>query len=225
MGKSIRARNNELALAYERGDVETIGRIGGGKAGDFVGLFVGSIGKAGKVEKALDDTLKTAGKYEQTLLRNADGFFETEVKVTPRDARNRLNTEDKGGSGKLKPAEAAMGAELESILGEMERFVPKKTQTGPTPDFVIKSCPNAGKTVDALYTTDRLSDKEVSKINEYFSKNMEVGKGKEIIVEHINKADFVPVDFRVLNEKNQNIFIDYAKTLTEDQRRKIIIVR
>lgn len=225
LGKSIRARNNELALAYERGDVETIGRIGGGKAGDFVGLFVGSVGKAGKVEKALDDTLKTAGKYEQTLLRNADGFFETEVKVTPRDARNRLNTEDKGGSGKLKPAEAAMGAELESILGEMERFVPKKTQTGPTPDFVIKSGPNAGKTVDALYTTDRLSDKEVSKINEYFSKNMEVGKGKEIIVEHINKADFVPVDFRVLNEKNQNIFIDYAKTLTEDQRRKIIIVR
>lgn len=58
-----------------------------------------------------------------------------------------------------------------------------------------------------------------------FQKIWRLVKGNEIMVEHINKADFVPVDFRVLNEKNQNIFIDYAKTLTEDQRRKIIIVR
>ncbi|WP_230516581.1 MULTISPECIES: hemagglutinin repeat-containing protein [unclassified Janthinobacterium] len=226
LGKSIRARNNELALAYERGDVETIGRIGGGKAGDFVGLFVGSVGKAGKVEKALDDTLKSAGKYEQTLLRNADGFLETEVRVTPLDAQKKLNTKDVLGNGGFKPTEAAMAAQLESVLGTMDRYpVPAGGRGGKSPDFVILDGPNAGKTVDAMYTTDRLTAKEIDGLNKFYEKSFKSGSAQIGIMEHLSKADFVPIDFRILNSENQKIFMDYAKTLPIDSRKKIIIVR
>ncbi|MGX9730049.1 two-partner secretion domain-containing protein [Janthinobacterium aestuarii] len=226
VGNSIRARNNELALAYERGDVDTIGKFGGGKAGDFVGLLVGSVGKVGKVGGALDDALKTTGKYEQTLLRNADGFLETEVRVTPLDAQKKLNTNDVLGNGGLKPTEAAMAAQLESVLGAMERYPALAGgRGGKSPDFVILDGPNAGKTVDAMYTTDKLTVKEIDGLNKFYEKSFKSGSAQIGIMDHLSKADFVPIDFRILNSENQKIFMNYAKTLPIDLRKKIIIVR
>ncbi|WP_392390927.1 hypothetical protein [Pantoea agglomerans] len=66
-----------------------------------------------------------------------------------------------GGNGKLKPAEAVSAAQLEPVLGTMERYTPPPGMiTDKTPDFVITSGPNKGKSVDAMYTTDRLSQKK-----------------------------------------------------------------
>ncbi|WP_392551372.1 hypothetical protein [Orbus wheelerorum] len=42
---------------------------------------------------------------------------------------------------------------------------------------------------------------------------MNEGKGKEVIRKHLEKADFVPVDFRVLTPANQkNIYGSYKNT-------------
>lgn len=45
------------------------------------------------------------------------------------------------------------------------------------------------------------------------------------IIDHIYKADVVPVDFRVLTPENQEIFTDFINTLTLAEKAKILIVR
>lgn len=150
---------------------------------------------------------------------------EIKINQTPLEGQNRLNTPDLGGSGKLKPAEAA-AAQLEHALGKMERYTPPPgANQGESPDFVITSGPNKGKTVDALYTTDKLSQKEIDGLNKFYEKNMNFGKGKDIADKHLGKADFILVDFRVLTPANQKIFLNYIKTLPKSQQNKIIIMR
>ncbi|OCF96952.1 hypothetical protein A9G10_00780 [Gilliamella sp. wkB308] len=74
----------------------------------------------------------------------------------------------------------------------MERYTPPSGATkGASPDFVITSDPNKGKTVDALYTTDKLSQKEIDGLNEFYEKKMNTGSGKDVIQDHLKKADFV----------------------------------
>ena len=160
------------------------------------------------------------------LAKNADGIYEVKINVTPLEGHDRLNTPDLGGNGKLKPAEAASAAQLESTLGTMERYTPPPgAKSGTSPDFVITLGPNKGKTVDAMYNADRLSQKEIDGLNKFYEKNMSVGNGKIVIQDHLKKADFVPVDFRVLTPSNQNIFTNYIKTLPKEQQDKIIIMR
>ena len=62
-------------------------------------------------------------------------------------------------------------------------------------------------------------------LNKFYEKNMNVGSGKRVIIEHLNKADYVPVDFRVLNSENQKIFLDFIKTLPKEQQGKIILIK
>ncbi|BCQ36908.1 hypothetical protein ERHA55_47770 [Erwinia rhapontici] len=167
----------------------------------------------------------TLGKTEK-LVRNTDGIYEVKVNVTPLEGHDRLNTPDVGGNGKLKPAEAASAAQLEPTLGTMERYTPSPGEKfGTSPDFVITAGPNKGKTVDAMYTTDRLSQKEIDGLNKFYEKNMSAGNGKIVIQDHLKKADFVPVDFRMLTSANQSIFMNYIKTLPKVQQDKIIIMR
>ncbi|XKM14522.1 VENN motif pre-toxin domain-containing protein [Orbaceae bacterium ac157xtp] len=161
-----------------------------------------------------------------TIVKNSDGLHEVKINATSLEGQGRLNTPDLGGSGKLKPAEAASAAQLESSLGKMERYTPSLgAAADKTPDFIITSGPNKGKTVDAMYTTDRLSQKEIDGLNKFYEKNMNSGAGQKVIQDHLMKADYVPVDFRVLTPANQKIFINYIKTLPKSQQDKIIIMR
>lgn len=153
------------------------------------------------------------------------------INATPLEGQGRLNTVDSMGNGKLNPAEAAAAARMENVLGKMERL-PDTSVAGKNADFVITSGPNKGKTVDLMYTTKNLSQKEIDGINKFFEKNMTVasspGKlppGKDQIMKHLDKVDIVPVDFSVLTPKNQKIFTDYIKTLPKSQQDKIIIMR
>ncbi|WP_434060402.1 hypothetical protein [Pectobacterium aroidearum] len=165
------------------------------------------------------------GKTEK-LVKNANGIYEVKVNVTPLEGHDRLNTPDLGGNGKLKLAEAASAAQLEPTLGKMERYTPLPgAKSGTSPDFVITSGPNKGKTVDAMYTTDRLSQKEIDGLNKLYEKNMSAGSGRDVIQDHLQKADFMPVDFRVLTFANQKVFMDYIKTLPRVQQDKVIIMR
>ncbi|CNJ09617.1 putative hemolysin [Yersinia intermedia] len=204
------------------------------------GAYVGSMYIAGGVSAVVasgaltkqfgkDVALNNKGSASgaaSSLVKNADGIYEVKVNVTPLEGHDRLNTPDLGGNGKLKPAEAASAAQLEPNLGTMERYTPPPGMiTDKTPDFVITSGPNKGKTVDAMYTTDRLSQKEIDGLNKFYEKNMVSGNGQKVIQDHLQKADFVPVDFRVLTPANQNIFMNYIKTLPKVQQDKIIIMR
>jgi len=54
---------------------------------------------------------------------------------------------------------------LHSVL----RYTPSPgAKSGTSPDFVITSGPNKGKTVDAMYTTDRLSQKEIDGLDRFY---------------------------------------------------------
>jgi filamentous hemagglutinin len=142
--------------------------------------------------------------------KNSYGIHEVKISSPPLEGHDRLNTPDLGGNGKLKPAEAA-AAQLESAIGTMERYAPPPgAKSGTSPDFVITLGKNKGKTVDAMYTTDKLSQKEIDGLNKFYEKNMNSGNGKVVIQKHLKKADFVPVDFRILTPVYQKIFMDYV---------------
>ncbi|MEL7631854.1 hypothetical protein AAGW04_23090 [Pectobacterium aroidearum] len=203
---------------------DTIKQASGGNqaALEATGGILASIFLPGKKVPEFSAVL---GKTEK-LVKNADGIYEVKVNVTPLEGHDRLNTPDLGGNGKLKPAEAASAAQLEPTLGTMERYTPSPgAKSGTSPDFVITSGPNKGKTVDAMYTTDRLSQKEIDGLNKFYEKNMSAGSGRDVIQDHLQKADFVPVDFRVLTSANQKVFMDYIKTLPRAQQDKVIIMR
>ena len=177
----------------------------------------------GKVDKIV---LKDA-----SLLKNSDGIYEININATPIEGQKRLNTVDTMGNGKLNPAEAAAAARMETVLGSMERL-PDSVAGQKSADFVITSGPQAGKTVDLMYTTKNLSQKEIDGLNKFYEKNMttspiegEIPAGQQQILDHLGKADIVPVDFSVLTPGNQKVFLDFVKKLPESQQSKIIIMR
>lgn len=59
------------------------------------------------------------------------------------------------------------------MLGKLERA---PETGGKNADFIITSGPNAGKTVDLMYTTKNLTQKEIDGINNFYEKNMTVPK-------------------------------------------------
>ncbi|WP_199063616.1 VENN motif pre-toxin domain-containing protein, partial [Serratia sp. ASV30] len=178
--------------------------------------------------KKLPDGVAGTGKIP-VLQKNSDGITEVKVSSTPLEGHDRLNTPDVNGNGKYNPAEAAAAARLEGVLGPLERA---PDTGGKTADFIISTGPNAGKTVDFMYTTKNLSQKEIDGINKFFEKNMttplktgDIPGGQKQILDHLEKADIVPVDFTVLTPSNQKVFMDYIKTLPKNQQSKIIIMR
>ncbi len=182
-------------------------------------------------KEAGKDAAKAGKGANGQIIKNSDGLNEVKINQTPLEGQNRLNTIDAMGNGKLNPAEAAAAARIENILGKMERL-PDTNAVGKNADYIITNGPNKGKTVDLMYTTKNLSQKEIDGINKFFEKNMTVPKvsgklpdGKQQILDHLNKADIVPVDFNVLTPKNQRIFTDYVKSLPKSQQDKIIIMR
>ncbi|MBN3145684.1 hemagglutinin repeat-containing protein [Pectobacterium brasiliense] len=178
--------------------------------------------------KKLPDGVAGAGQFA-ILQKNSDGIHEVKISATPLESYERLNTPDINGNGKYNPAEAAAAARMESVFGPLERA---PDTGGKTADFIISSGSNAGKTVDFMYTTKNLQQKEVDGINKFFEKNMTVSRtageipiGQKQIIDHLRKADIVPVDFSVLTPPNQKIFMDYIKTLPKNQQDKVIIMR
>ena len=62
---------------------------------------------------------------------------------------------------------------------------------------------------------------KATKINENFLKNDNYG----VLIDHLNKAEIVPLDFRNLTPFNQSIVTEWIKALTPAQQAKIIIIR
>ncbi|QUY47607.1 hypothetical protein JK621_19690 [Serratia plymuthica] len=97
-------------------------------------------------------------------------------------------------------------------------------------DFVITSGPQAGKTVDLMYTTKNLSQKEIDGLNKFYEKNMttspiegKIPAGQQQILDHLGKADIIPVDFSVLTPGNQKVFLDFVKNYLSRSNQKSLL--
>jgi len=60
-------------------------------------------------------------------------------------------------------------------------------------------------------------------INKFFSNN--AAQNQKQLIDHIGKADIVPLDYRNLSAANQDMVNSWIKNLTSEQRGKIIILR
>jgi filamentous hemagglutinin len=209
-----------------------LGKLGGvvkglqGGAGKVGQADVGSANKIGNVEGAAGDV--PAPKVSA----NSQGMTEVVPSATPLNRQRELNTADISGNGKLKPAEASAAAQIEPAMGHLQRYDGPPTVGKKAPDFQITEGPNAGKTVDLMYTTAGNSAKEIAGLNKFFEKNMTVPEGPGLppkgvgqIQEHFNKADVVVMDLRTLTPTNQKILMDYVITLSPAQQGKIVIIK
>ena len=222
-------RINKLEAEYQKAGPSgsyNAGLEAGKLTTDVASLFAGGAGLAKGGTILTEKVVARVIAAERITVNAQTGLKEFNVIKTPLEGQKRLDTIDYGGSGKRAPAEAAAGAQLENVLGKMERYKPQAGEAAKaSPDFVILSGANKGKTVDFMYTTDKLSSKEVEMLNKFYAKNMSTDGGKKVVLDHLNKADFVPVDFRVLTLENQVVFLGYVKTLSKAQQAKIIILR
>lgn len=167
-----------------------------------------------------------------TVRVNGQGITEITPTGTPWPRQRELNTVDVGGNGRTKPAEAAAAAQIEPTVGNMQRYEGAPTSGAKMPDFKIVEGTNAGKTIDFMYTTARLSDQEISGMNKSFEKNMTISSrsgqlppGVEQIQKHFNKSDFVAMDMRALTPGNQRILINHINTLPLAQQRRILLIK
>ena len=130
-------------------------------------------------------------------------------------AFKRLNTVDPA-TGKLQPGEASAAAELENYLGgSLSRA------EGGEADFVFRSGPYTGKTVDFMLTPNNMRQAEMT--NRFFENNL--AGFTENLRQHIDKADVVPIDMRFLTQKNQGILLNLIDSLPISQKSKLILMR
>jgi hypothetical protein len=127
--------------------------------------------------------------------------------------------------GKIALHEGEAAAKLETALGgKMERVeVPPSANQPKTPDYKFVDGPYADKTVDFMWTVDANNPKAVSGLNDNFAKYAD--GNRQNILDHLNKADLVPLDYRNLTPANQSLADSWIKSFTPEQQSRIIILR
>lgn len=134
-----------------------------------------------------------------------------------KDQLNRLSFDPDKGKVVLHEGNAA--AQLENTFGgTLERTVSMEPGQ-KNPDFKFTSGPYEGKTVDFMWT----DSSKAPQINKFFEKNIE--QNYKQLIDHLGKADIVPLDFRNLSSVNQNIVNGWIRNLSPVQQAKIIIIR
>ncbi|XTQ96461.1 hemagglutinin repeat-containing protein [Xanthomonas sacchari] len=119
---------------------------------------------------------------------------------------------------KLALHEGEAAVQLENTFGgTLTRVEP--TLGEKNPDFVFTSGPYSGKTVDFMWTDSSRS----GKTNQFFEKNYKANY--EQLVKHLEKADIVPLDYRNLTPKNQEIVNAWIEKFSQSQKDKILIIR
>ncbi|NNG74708.1 hypothetical protein HLI18_33805 [Rhizobium laguerreae] len=88
-------------------------------------------------------------------------------------------------------------------------------------DFIIRSGPYSGKTVDFMLTPSTMREAEMT--NQFFEKNLP--KFTETLLDHTNKADIIPLDMRFLSKGNQEMLMNAVRSLSASQQAKLILVR
>lgn len=160
---------------------------------------------------------------------NNQGVTEIIPSVTAIERQSKLNIEE---NGNLRPAQAGAAAQIEPIVGTMKPYQGSPTFGDKKPDYTITSGPDAGKTVELMYTTNELSQSQIDGINKFFEKKMTVSQlagnlppAIQQIQDHLRKANFVVMDYRQLTSQNQQILTNHIKTLPSVQQAQIKIIK
>ncbi|WP_353166010.1 DUF637 domain-containing protein [Providencia sp.] len=119
-------------------------------------------------------------------------------------------------SNKDKFSESSAALELENIFGG--KIVRSKT---PEVDFRFEGGKLDGKSIDFMFTTDNGTKKEIEMLNTYFVKNKNIEK----ISGHLDKADYVPLDLRLLTPENEALVVNYVNSLSKKDQSRIILMR
>ncbi len=120
--------------------------------------------------------------------------------------------------GKLALHEGQAAVQLENTFGgTLKRVEPMLGQKNP--DFVFLDGPYSGKTVDFMWT----DSSRFEQMNKFFSNN--ASQNQRQLIDHLNKADIVPIDYRNLTSGNQEMVNEWLKSLTQEQKSKILILR
>jgi len=163
--------------------------------------------------------LKAAGgpvKFDQIRPDDNTGLKTVEMPDNTKLAdQSRLNSPD-AATGKTRPGQADAAAGLEKSLGEM-----RPAEKGEKGDFIISDGPNEGKSVDFTFTTD--STKVGQMQNKYFDQNWS-GTQKQIL-DHVKKADVVPMDLRGLDANAKAKVTDFVKQLPPESKAKIVLLQ
>ncbi|WP_449125657.1 hypothetical protein [Pseudomonas viridiflava] len=179
------------------------------KAGDNLAQLVKAEGEIGA---------KEVGTSLTPVFKDTDTGLNA---VNPIASNNRGRIQELGmdpDKGKLALHEGQAAVQLENTFGStLERVAPILGQKNP--DFVFTDGPYSGKTVDFMWTGSSRS----SKINKFFSNN--AVQNQRQLIDHFNKADIVPVDYRNLTPGNQEMVNGWIKLLPQEQQNKILILR
>jgi filamentous hemagglutinin len=202
----------------------------GSKAGDLAsagsdaGKVAGTGANAGeKLAGGISWSDKTSSIDEATGCRQV-----TPNATSPEIDEGRWNdlTYDPA-KGKVDVYEGQAALDTEATFGGRLGRV-KPVQGQPNADYVILDGPNKGKTVDFMWTDSEKADG----INSHFAhnnkgqpSNVALQNNHETFIDHLNKADIVPVDYRVLNETNQAIVNGWIKELPDNLKAKVLIIR
>ncbi|MBH1848258.1 hemagglutinin repeat-containing protein [Stenotrophomonas maltophilia] len=160
----------------------------------------------------------TAGRELTPLFKDVETGLNS---INPVRSNNRGRILELGldpDKGKIAVHEGQAAVQLENSLGgTLKRTDP--VQGSKNPDFVFVSGPYAGKTVDFMWTDGTKS----TQINKFFSNNS--AQNQRQLIDYVNKADMVPLDYRNLAPENQALVNSWIKMLTQEQQGKIIILR
>ncbi|CAI8725764.1 hypothetical protein EMIT0P44_130036 [Pseudomonas sp. IT-P44] len=141
--------------------------------------------------------------------------------INPITSRNRGRIQELGfdpDKGKLALHEGQAAVQLENTFGSTLKRV-EPTLGSKNPDFVFVDGPYSGKTVDFMWTDSSRS----AQINKFFSNN--ASQNQRQLIDHLDKADIVPIDYRNLTPGNQGMVNGWIKLLTPEQQDKILILR
>jgi RHS repeat-associated protein len=141
---------------------------------------------------------------------------------------NRNINEPDPASNQPRPAQTKLSNQVaEWAEGDIEPVKAPKDQNGktlPAPDYKFTSGPPKGKTFDIMYTVD--AAEKIKLMNRQLTKSpVAIEKAIEDIEDHLNKSDFVVMDFRNLSTVAQyaiEMYVNYGACSAPE---KVIIVR
>lgn len=147
----------------------------------------------------------------------------------PAEEIERLTTNYTANNTSLHEARAAAAWQI-VMKQKLEIFdLPTETGVGK-PDYLIVNTElsrELWQTLDFMFTENPDNTFKLQKFNDYFAHTPEQWlKKQQQILNHLEKADIVPLDMRHLNALNRAKLLNFVLSLSEEQKKKLqLLVR
>lgn len=112
--------------------------------------------------------------------------------------------------------------------GDTLRRTPKEegkpnVNNSPMTDFeIVDKNGKVRQTIDLAFT---IEPARYQKFNEHFQNTEErLMKQQKVVLNHLKKANIVPIDLRFMNTLNRATILQYLQTLTQQQQKQLIII-